>query len=169
MKLRPLDADDGDLLAALYGDADVMRYSRIGVLSRAAALERLAEWVGSTRDRYWVVRDDEGADVGCIFLRNVDPAHRSAELGYLLASGAWGRGLASAAVAAVLDVAFAELQLCRVEAYVDADNGASLRVLEKNGFEREGLRRADTWRGDRAADTVLLSRLNEPLLRSLRG
>lgn len=165
--LRPLESDDLDLVAALYGDPDVMRYSRVGVQRRDQVAARLEEWLRPGGDRYWVICPADRPDAGLAFLRGVDDVHRSAELGYLLGPSAWGRGIATASVARLLEIAFDDMALCRVEAYVTTGNGASVRVLEKNGFEHEGRRRADTFRNGIFEDSFLLSRLNEPLIRSL--
>jgi RimJ/RimL family protein N-acetyltransferase len=56
---------------------------------------------------------------------------------------AWGKGYATEAVGAMLLWAYNTLDLNRVEAELDTRNNASARVLEKLGFQREGLRRED--------------------------
>ncbi len=60
-------------------------------------------------------------------------------LGYSLDQAHNGRGLTTAAVQLVLDYAFRVLKLHRIEAGVMPHNIASIRVLEKVGFEKEGL------------------------------
>ena len=65
------------------------------------------------------------------------------ELGYRLCLEHWGKGYATEAVRAMLQWAYGALDLNRVEAELDTRNAASARVLEKLGFEREGLRRED--------------------------
>jgi RimJ/RimL family protein N-acetyltransferase len=67
-----------------------------------------------------------------------------AEVGYWLAAGARGRGVATAATRALTDWAFEELGLHRVELFAATDNAASRAVAERAGFELEGVRRA--WR-----------------------
>jgi RimJ/RimL family protein N-acetyltransferase len=66
--------------------------------------------------------------------------HRvSAEVGYWLGEPFWGRGLATAALLELSEYAFARLpELNRLFAYVDEDHAASIRVLEKAHFRREG-------------------------------
>jgi [ribosomal protein S5]-alanine N-acetyltransferase len=79
--------------------------------------------------------------IGGINLR-LSPEHRLAELGYGLARSAWGRGLATEAVRAVMDTAFVSLPLLnRVRAVADPRNVASLRVMERLGMVREGVLR----------------------------
>jgi ribosomal-protein-alanine N-acetyltransferase len=70
------------------------------------------------------------------------------ELGYWLAEPFWGRGIAVEACRAVLNHAFREITPERIQARVIAGNAASVRVLEKLGFQYEGtLRRAILRRG----------------------
>jgi ribosomal-protein-alanine N-acetyltransferase len=108
-----------------------------------------------------VVLDHAGAVVGRITLNNVvRGAFQSCSVGYWIRSAANGRGHATAAVRAMLLVAFDELNLHRVEAGTLVHNAASQRVLERNGFVRFGvapqyLRIAGRWQ-----DHVLFQVLN---------
>ena len=85
---------------------------------------------------------DDGELAGVITLSNVVyDAFRSANLGYWVDAKRHGRGLATRAVAAVVEHAFAKLDLHRLQAGTLVDNVASQRVLEKNRFELIGLAR----------------------------
>lgn len=64
-----------------------------------------------------------------------------AELGYLLGRRYWNYGFMTEAVQEYVRLLFATEQILRVQAYHDAENAASARVLEKCGFTREGLLR----------------------------
>ena len=95
---------------------------------------------------------DGTAIAGVVFLSNVvHGPFCNANVGYWVDQARNGRGLATRAVAEVVDLAFGELGLHRLEAGTLVDNVASQRVLEKNGFERIGLARrylkiAGDWR-----------------------
>lgn len=65
----------------------------------------------------------------------------SALAGYSIDESVTGKGIATEAVKLVLTFGFEELRLHRIEAYVSPRNPGSIRVLEKNGFQREGLLR----------------------------
>ena len=80
-------------------------------------------------------------------------------LNYWLSVEACGHGYATAAVQLVLDVAFNELGLHRVEAFVRPANTKSLAVLDRAGFERIGMARRHTFVGPDWQDEVLLQRL----------
>jgi ribosomal-protein-alanine N-acetyltransferase len=104
----------------------------------------------------------DGEPAGRITLNNVvHSAFCSADLGYWVAREHNGRGVATAAVGAVLDLAFGDLGLHRVQAGTLLHNAGSQRVLERNGFTRIGiapryLRIAGEWQ-----DHVLFQRLAE--------
>ena len=82
----------------------------------------------------------EGHVVGGIGLMPGSDIHRvSAEVGYWLGEAFWGRSIAAAALIDLTRYAFATLaDLNRLFAYVDEEHVASIRVLEKAHFRREG-------------------------------
>jgi ribosomal-protein-alanine N-acetyltransferase len=84
---------------------------------------------------------------------------QSANVGYWIDEGRNGRGLASRALAAVLETAYGELGLHRVAASTRPENHASQRVLAKNGFTRIGTARRHLLIGGVWRDQVLFERL----------
>ncbi|XP_068333853.1 uncharacterized protein [Pyrus communis] len=83
------------------------------------------------------------------------------ELGYVLGSKYWGKGIATQAVKLVADAIFKEWpHLDRLEALVDVDNVGSQRVLEKVGFQREGVLRKYFILKGRSRDMVIFSLLS---------
>lgn len=62
-----------------------------------------------------------------------------AELGYVLSRKYWNNGFATQAIKLAIQTGFEELGVERIEALVDPINTGSQRVLEKNGFIKEGL------------------------------
>lgn len=81
-----------------------------------------------------------GKIVGRAGLHNWNKEHFRAELGYVMHDESFRKqGLMSEAVAAIIDYGFRELKLNRIEALVGPHNTASLRIVEKNGFEKEGV------------------------------
>lgn len=62
-----------------------------------------------------------------------------AELGYVIARKYWGNGFATQAIKLAIQTGFEDLDVERIEAFVDPVNIGSQRVLEKNGFVKEGL------------------------------
>ena len=97
-----------------------------------------------------VILNDDGI-VGRVTLSNiVRGPFQSCNLGYWVDSAHNGRGLGTAAVREIVDLAFGRLGLHRVEAGTSHQNIGSQRVLERNGFVRFGvapayLRIAGSW------------------------
>lgn len=79
--------------------------------------------------------------IGMIALRDIEREHSVAELSYWLAVSAWGKGYMSEAIKPVLRFGFENLSLNRIYACHMARNPASGKVLQKNGFQLEGLLR----------------------------
>jgi len=87
-----------------------------------------------------------------------------AELGYVLASGYWGRGIATRDVELVTSTIFVEWpHVERLEALVDVESEASLRVLEKAGFKREGILRKYLILSGGTRDMVICSLLSSDI------
>jgi RimJ/RimL family protein N-acetyltransferase len=88
-----------------------------------------------------------------------DIARISAEMGYWLSEEYWGRGIATRAVTAMSDWAFDNYKLTRVFAMAFAHNAASIRVLEKSGFEREGVMRRSAIKQGEVLDQILFAKV----------
>ena len=73
--------------------------------------------------------------------QKADVYRRDAEIGYLLDRGEWSKGIMTQAVKLLCETAFERLDILRITGLVYAPNAASRRVLEKNGFELEGVMR----------------------------
>lgn len=100
--------------------------------------------------------------IGGIGLEFETDVHRfTAELGYWLAEPYWGRGIMSEAVRRFTAWAFENLEVCRISAAVFADNAASVRVLEKAGFQREGCLRASAFKDGRILDQWLFAQVKD--------
>lgn len=84
-----------------------------------------------------------------------DRHHRRGTLGYSLSPAWWGRGLVTEAAAAVMDLSFETYDwLNKLSADADAENGGSLRVMDKLGMKREGVLRQHRVTHGRVVDVV---------------
>ena len=104
----------------------------------------------------------DGAAVGGIGLVLKDDVfRRSAEIGYWLGERFWGRGIVTEAVRAVTDYAFATFDLCRVYAGVFEWNPASMRVLEKGGYEFECRMKKSVTKDGQTIDELIYAMVRE--------
>ncbi|KAI9329011.1 acyl-CoA N-acyltransferase [Zopfochytrium polystomum] len=164
--IRFFDAGDAEQLQAAADNPRVSRYMFNGFPSPYTAAD--AEfWVkDNTRELYAerIAACPPGKRIGlkglCIevdgrvcggigYGYGNDTGHRTIGVGYWLAEPAWGRGIATAATRWLLEfIAREEPWAVRLEALVYAPNAGSRRVLEKNGFACECVRRAAVAKGD---------------------
>ena len=137
LTLRPQEQADASALFGILSDQEAMRFWNRPAMTRlAVAEELLREQQAAMREGlclYWTLVQN-GEAIGSIDLSLIGEG--SAELGFLLRPDRWGLGLASEAVAAVIQHGFDVLGLMRLAAAVQTENRAASRVLEKNGFLR---------------------------------
>jgi RimJ/RimL family protein N-acetyltransferase len=105
--------------------------------------------------RLGLVRKADNRLLGHCSLFHFVPQCRRAEIGYGLASHAWGQGLMHEALVELVRFAFTDLNLNRLEADIDPRNTASARSLERLGFTREGYLRERWIVGGEVSDTAL--------------
>jgi RimJ/RimL family protein N-acetyltransferase len=103
--------------------------------------------------------------IGGIGLREVNVEHPQAELGVWIGVNWWGRGYALEATVAVVDYGFRTMGLNRVSAHHMTRNPASGRVLERAGFQREGLLREFVRKWGVFEDVVVLGILRRDWVR----
>jgi len=158
--LRPGWAEDARALAAAIGDERIVRN-----LATAPWPYRLSDaeaFLAKPRDpslpSFVMVERTDGTPrlVGSCGIGRQPSG--SCELGYWVARDAWGRGLATEAVAALIEIARA-LKLPQVQASYYLDNPASGRVLDKVGFRPIGITAPRLSRGRGTEAPTMLCRL----------
>lgn len=118
------------------------------------------------RSIYWAIANkSDNKLIGSCGFNYWNRDHARAEISYDLAKEYWGRGVMTEVVRSVLSYAFSQMQLNRVEATVTPTNIGSLKVLEKLGFQREGLLREQKLLRGKFHDAVMLSLLSGDFLK----
>jgi ribosomal-protein-alanine N-acetyltransferase len=105
----------------------------------------------------WAIEVDGEAIGGIGIEPGTDVERVSAEIGYWLGEAFWGRGIATEAVSAVTVEAFKRFEITRLYAMAFADHAASLRVLEKAGYSREGHLRQSAIKDGKIRDQLLFA------------
>ncbi len=104
---------------------------------------------------YTIIEAATSAPVGALSIRPGFQPLRG-DIGYWIGIPFHGRGLGTAAVARSLEIAFGEMGMEKMEASAFLGNEASVRILEKNGFRKEGLVRKAILKRGRWLDEHLL-------------
>ena len=142
--LRKAESSDAPDVYAYASDADVTRFLRWGphrsLAETETYLREMLSDYAQGRDGSWMIAlKSSQTVVGSIHLFEIDPQERKAQVGFALAKAYWSQGYATEALIQVLQFAFTQLGLDRVEAWPIRDNlAAAARVLEKAGMHPEG-------------------------------
>ena len=163
-RLEPFSEQHVAELAAVLRDPDVLRFTRV---PDPPSADFAARWVeryeagraDGTREAFAAV-GESGEFLGIAFAPEIDAVALEAELGYVVAPHARGRGVATEILRELTRWAFAERGLQRVYLLIDVANVASLQVARHCGYLHEGTLRS-TWvkPGAPRADVTLWSRL----------
>ena len=152
--LRPPRRDEAPAALAMLTDADVAQWNPaplvVDLPSARAWCERGADWAGGGHATFSIVDDATGDYLGNISVFDVDLEQAVGSVGYRVARAHRGRGVASAALAAVRDWAFADVRLVRMQLFHAVPNAPSCRVAERCGFTLEGVLRSGSVFGDGA-------------------
>jgi RimJ/RimL family protein N-acetyltransferase len=163
VRLEPLGESHLAGVAAMFGDDDVVRFTRIPS-DPPPGWER--EWYefydegrrDGTREAFAIV-DDDGAFLGLALAFGIEREGRQLELGYVVAPAARGRGVATQALQLLTDWAFRELDALRIELWISSANDPSKRVAERVGYRYEGTLRSFHFKEGIRDDFEIWSRL----------
>jgi ribosomal-protein-alanine N-acetyltransferase len=164
LRLRAPTLEDAEALFGIYGDPEAMRYvGREPMTSPEEMREKLtrdleAEQRGEAVRWACTLRGEQRA-IGFLALFHWSQRDRRAELGYVLARSHWGQSVMKEVLPVVVRYGFEVMKLHRIEARIDPENTASLKLAEGLGFQREGLLRDENFSGGRFRSTLCLGLL----------
>jgi ribosomal-protein-alanine N-acetyltransferase len=159
-------ASDLDALFELFADPEMARYTDTGPFESLSEATEVMDWIDGIFNRRQGMRWAlilKASDDTLIGTGGYNHWHRwsnSAEIGYDLAQRYWGQGLMTEALEPLLVFGFEQMALNRIEADVTVGNEASMRLLTKLGFQREGLLRQRGFWKDGYHDVWLFSLLH---------
>ena len=164
LRLVPVTSANAGVLWQLLQEPDLRDYQDLPDVNRAQFLRvvgaRPARFVSGAFGRFeWLlhyVRSD-AEPLGWVSLRIAEPNRQTAEIGYSVVRAHRGKGIATEAVAALVDEGFRRARLREIRAYCLPENLSSRAVLRHNGFDDEGtLTRGATVQG-KPVDVILHS------------
>lgn len=143
LRLRMFTEADAEDVWAYASDPEVSRWVQWDTHRTRDDTRAFLRWTIEAYERpepsTWAIEDaSSGRVIGSIGWASWHPVHGRGEIGYVLRRDAWGRGLATEAVRAVLRHGFAAHDLHKITAYCHVRNAASRRVLERVGMVHEG-------------------------------
>ncbi|UJR13926.1 hypothetical protein I4U23_000931 [Adineta vaga] len=127
------------------------------------AFVQMIKTTSSANNRFFTIRFEENDElIGMCGIHGSDTNNRISEIGYWLGEPYWRRGIASAVITKVLEIAKIQYKnLVRIEAQIYAWNTASRRLIEKCGFTYEGLLRKRVHKNGEDIDIVMYAHIIE--------
>jgi RimJ/RimL family protein N-acetyltransferase len=160
--LRAWRATDAESLAQHANNLRVWR-NMSDAFPHPYTLEIAQHWVERGHVDFggdnWAIAFEDQAVGGCGLAQGAGGERCNVEIGYWLGEPFWGRGVVTQVARVLTERAFARPEVTRVFAPVHADNSASMRVLQKNGFHHEAELRQSAIKGGRVIDRVQWVRL----------
>src|SRR5919106_5421429 len=144
--LRWVSENDIDSLYEVFSDPQVMRYWSTPPYSTREDAVKLQQEIAAGNEsntmlKWGLALRDSDRLIGTATLFNLNLDNGRAEIGYALGRAHWGKGYMNEALRALVQHAFEVMDLRRLEADVDPRNAASIRTLERLGFQKEGFLR----------------------------
>ncbi|MFS0871917.1 GNAT family N-acetyltransferase [Paenibacillus xylanilyticus] len=166
--LREAEEQDAPDILALYSDETVVEFMPFTPFETVDdAMDEMRWYAKIFREQSglrWMIEDvGSGKVVGTCGFLNREDIHNRAEIGYDLHPDYWGKGVMTEVAHAVLYFGFVNMQLNKIEAKVEPQNEASIRLLHKLGFQQEGLLRQHEFEKGRYIDLALFSKLKSDL------
>ncbi|AWI27236.1 GNAT family N-acetyltransferase [Flavobacterium pallidum] len=162
--LRRLTADDVEQVYRLRSDPETMKYiPRPLVTDHQGAMDHINlinEKIDTNEAINWAItlKGDSGF-IGIIGFYRTRKENFRSEIGYMILPEYSGKGITSEAVNRVLQYGFEVLNFHSAEAVIAPENEASERVLQKNGFVKEGHFIENEYYNGKFLDTVIYSLL----------
>jgi RimJ/RimL family protein N-acetyltransferase len=153
--------DDRQLLVAYLNDDNVIRYLS-SKIPHPYSFEDATWWVDTGSKDNAIVKAIEFNGIFCGVIGAYTQAfeyRHSAEVGYWIAKPYWGQGIATQALKLFTNHIFNKTHISRLFNPVSAPNIASMRVLEKSGYQREGILRRSVCKAGDCYDEHVFARL----------
>lgn len=166
--LRAFEPEDYKTIVNWRNDREIAQKLGGGISYFSA--EREKKWVLDTIYGHGDVKlaiclRKNNAHIGNVYLTGINYINRTAESHILIGEkSCWGQGYGGEALIEILTYGFNELGLNRIEARINADNVASIRLHQKIGYRREGVLREAIYKNGRYKDVIVMSILKEELI-----
>jgi ribosomal-protein-alanine N-acetyltransferase len=144
--LREVKQQDYLSLYEIYSSEDAVKYQQISPMKTIEQAQKAVQvFLQGFKDRkfirWCITARGNGAVIGLITLHSFDVCNAKAEIGFMLNKGYWRQNVMSEVASEVIRFAFEAIELNRIEASIHPDNIASIRLSEKLGFQKEGLKK----------------------------
>ena len=143
--LSEVKKDDYSSLYEIYSDDETIKYQQIDTMktieqSQKSVQSFLQGFINRKFIRWCISRKEDDKVIGLITLHDFDNWNSKTEIGYMLNRKYWGQNIMSEVGREIIKFTFETIRLNRIEASIHPENIASIKLSEKLGFKKEGLK-----------------------------
>lgn len=165
LMLRELTEEDALDILNCFSNPDVLRFYGQSPLSNQNQVKQIIRNFSMNYEekrsiKWGIAVKGEAGIIGTIGFQEWSQEHKRADISYALVPEQWGKGYAIEAVNKVLSYGFHDLNLTRIGAMVFTENESSIKLLEKLGFEKEGVLKKFMYQEGVPYDTNIYSLVN---------
>ncbi len=159
--LRPIKFSDAERFVEWFNDPKFNKFMSV----RKATLRKEIKWIKNLAkkkktDMVFAIETRNGIHIGSTGLHGIDK-NKQATFGIMIGDrNYWNKGFGSDAARTILDYAFTELKLHRIELLVYNYNHRAFKVYKHLGFKKEGMKREHNFYKGKYHDTILMSILD---------
>jgi [ribosomal protein S5]-alanine N-acetyltransferase len=144
--LRLLTLEDTDFIYRQFSDPKVNEYLMdeppvANIEEAQGIINFFLEPEGKNRNRWGIIRKADQRMIGTCGFHRWEKSYFRSDIGYDLTPDCWGQGYMTEALRAMISSGFERMNLNRMDAMVYVGNPRSFQLLEKFGFQREGILR----------------------------
>ena len=164
--LRPIKKEDTSCLYTILSSEKVVIYYGTFPIEKVEIVESIMEryekdFIEDIGIRWGIALKETDELIGTCGFMNWAKRHKRAQIGYELSENYWGKGYGTEAAEAVVKYGFNAMDLQRIEALIYPENEGSFRLVEKLGFQYEGLLRSYAYFRNKHQDLKLYARIKK--------
>ncbi len=164
LHLRKTKESDSLILFKIWSDPDVTKFMNIINFTTEDQAKDMIRFLNELAQsnkalRFTIIEAKSNQIIGSCGYNFLDFENSKTEIGYDISKAFWGKGYAPEAISALLDYAFTNLKLNRIEAKVEPENLNSISVLKKLKFTLEGTLRKSEKSNGKFIDLSIYSKL----------
>jgi ribosomal-protein-alanine N-acetyltransferase len=162
ISLRAWKREDAQALASIANNRNIWNNLR-DQLPTPYTVNDAQDWIAHCKEQNPVINfaivycGEVAGSIGCV--PKTDVYRKSMEIGYFIGEHFWGKGIATEAVRILLEYIAKHFDVVRIYAEVFSHNKASMKVLQKNGFYLESIRRKAAYKNKKIIDDYVWVKL----------
>ncbi len=159
--LRPITVSDQEFIYKGLSHPDVIKYYGVHFESYEATAEQM-RWYAEEAQYWWVICMKEGMKLaGAVGLNDVSKVHKKAEIGMWLLPEFWGQGIMQEVMPSICSYGFQELDLNRIEGFIESNNLQCKKAMSKLAFDYEGTMRSCEFKDGQFIDVDIYAKIKE--------